>query len=285
MCSKKEDEGGADGSSGQDRDTKGKGKETSLSDRLQASGRMTANAAFGTQPFPTTSRSNEKVDSRNQSQRSVPEFVLGEGSRLRPENKVGQSVRGRGNHLTQVSSSGFEEFMNEAPQLTGTPGAHPTAKGIAVQRQEEVDGSEAIALLSEPDEPPTMQDFENTLSEHEAARLRAALFSSDSHPPAWNELLSFTPDFITKPGGSVEVALHLGLSDPEAARQVWLQQWGGVLEAYTDEVWGDLDALVAKAKSEVDELTANPDASSAGNAELKALGRLRQILAHVRGRP
>ncbi|MBP0718385.1 hypothetical protein J8I33_34355, partial [Burkholderia sp. AcTa6-5] len=68
-------------------------------------------------------------------------------------------------------------------------------------------------------------------------------------------------------------------------RQVWLQQWGGVLEAYTDEVWGDLDALVAKAKSEVDELTANPDASSAGNAELKALGRLRQILAHVRGRP
>merc|ERR1712080_272351 len=209
---------------------------------------MAANAAFGTQAPPTSSASSEKVGSRNQSQHSVPEFALGQGSRLRPGKKVGQSVKGHGHNFAHASSSGFEEFMNEAQELPATPTAHPATKGIAVQRQEKADGSDIIGLLSEPDEPPTIHDYENTISEQEAARLRAALFSPDSHGPAWNELLNFTPDFITKPGGSDELALHMGLSDPGAARYVWLQQWGGVLEAYTDEVWGDLDALVAKAK-------------------------------------
>lgn len=264
-------------------DAKGKGREKSISGRLQASGRMAANAAFGTQGLASAAAGSDKTGHWNHQQRATAEFALGESSRLRSDNGAGESLKAQGGStMVQKSPSSFDEFMNESPHLAAASPLDPVSKGHAIQTQEQVDGSDVVGLLSQPDEPPSLEDLDNSISEPEAARLREALFTQGSRQPVWDDLLNFNPDFSQPAGSSDELVSHFGLHDPEAARDVWLQQWGDVLTRYTDEVWGDLGSLATKARQEIDDL-ANRDHSRSGSSETKALDRLRQILAHVRG--
>jgi len=61
--------------------------------------------------------------------------------------------------------------------------------------------------------------------------------------------------------------------------QVWRTQWEGVLERYTDEVWGDLLPLVKEARKEVANVV-----EGEGTEEPVALRRLKGILRHLQQR-
>jgi hypothetical protein len=163
-----------------------------------------------------------------------------------------------------------------------------------VSEQEKLDGAAVISLLDgHSDEldavllgahDRTAEDGGDTLTPEAAAKLRETLFSvnSASSGPSLDDLLNFNPGFLNQPGSEAELErqLYLGTRDTNQARSSWLQQWGNVLAGYTDHVWGDLEPLIAEARREVEESEARgPEAVF----ETKALDRLRQLLAHVRG--
>lgn len=64
------------------------------------------------------------------------------------------------------------------------------------------------------------------------------------------------------------------------ARQMWIEQWEGVLTKYTDEVWGNLLPLVVEAREEVKAI--KEDKPTTTLEQSKALRRLRLVLDHVR---
>jgi hypothetical protein len=75
--------------------------------------------------------------------------------------------------------------------------------------------------------------------------------------------------------------MHFGQDVPrDAARQMWMEQWEGVLTRYTDEVWGNLLPLVVEARKEIK--TIKEGHSGATIEQSKALRRLRLVLNHVR---
>ncbi|CAJ2513355.1 Uu.00g014740.m01.CDS01 [Anthostomella pinea] len=115
-------------------------------------------------------------------------------------------------------------------------------------------------------------------SEHRSA-LRRALFSNhEIKRVPWEDTLNFFPNFTSGDRGYSELSAHLGTSDAREARTMWIEGWRDVLSSYTDEVWGNLDPLVGRAKEELEDLS-----GEASPTELKALHRLQQILAHVHG--
>ncbi|KAF7559594.1 hypothetical protein G7046_g4582 [Stylonectria norvegica] len=152
--------------------------------------------------------------------------------------------------------------------------------------QELLDGSAVVNLLDGPSDEVDAAIFghvqDEDLSPEAVAKLHEALFASTTTESRWDDLLNFTPDFVAHPNMSSDAQLHLGTQDPTEARSIWLHQWNDVLSAYTDQVWGDLEPLAAEARREVEELTTE-EAVPGRTPETKALDRLRQILAHVRG--
>lgn len=167
---------------------------------------------------------------------------------------------------------------------------HAISKGKSVVEVEATDGAAVADILSQPDDYsmlPAVEDQDEIISPDVDAKIRAALFNTGSSGRLpWDHLLNFTPSFIPAPGSSVrpaqsraESAAHLGVVDQGEAAEMWLRGWSDVLSSYTDEVWGDLGALVQAAKHEVEQLSTD----STGRTETPALSRLKMILGHVRG--
>lgn len=152
----------------------------------------------------------------------------------------------------------------------------------------EQDGAAVVSLLNGTiAEAEDELDPEASPDVEQRAALQCALFG-DNHDRVGrlsgghaDELLDFVPDYITIGAGRSEDLLrHFGVTDPAEARTMWVDQWQSVLSDYTDEVWGDLGPLVQEAKQELRVLKAEPQAYPP--ADLKALKRLRQLLAHLR---
>ncbi|OAR01962.1 hypothetical protein LLEC1_00102 [Akanthomyces lecanii] len=268
------------------KDGKGKERAAPFSDRLQASGRMVLNATAAAQP-PLNGSDSGKASagpaSTNRSQSLISESTLSEASRSRSTPGLGRSLRNNP-YTPSQASAGYEQFLNQALQLRDTfePVDHKgrCLQSRSFQKQAASDGSNAVQVLSMPEEEPNYSESNELLSEQEAARLREAFFANGTSHSTWNHLLSFSPDFVLDPSSSHAARSHMGTDDTRVARAVWLQQWQDVLNSYTDEVWGDLGSLVEEAKSEIETSRAHIDTRS---PESKALDRLRQILAHVRG--
>ncbi|KAK1769891.1 hypothetical protein QBC33DRAFT_529485 [Phialemonium atrogriseum] len=169
----------------------------------------------------------------------------------------------------------------------------------SVTEQQKHDGQAVVTLLSEGGDaifPGEIEDESMTPQESEG--LRRALFGDapDAAVPSeeWDNVLNFVPEYLRLgvnarywedvPSNSQkerETSVHVGVSDPGQAWQVWVGQWSDVLTRYTDEVWGDLSSLVEQARSEVAQLDdAKPEDSP---PQTKALRRLRAILGHLRG--
>jgi hypothetical protein len=157
-----------------------------------------------------------------------------------------------------------------------------STKARSIKEQEALDGSDVVAYLSQPDDwesLPVEEPEELTVSE--IARLQDALFGSGSTWPFWDQLLNFSPDFVASTAGSDRSAeMHMGTTDTELARSIWLKQWNDVLSSYTDEVWGDLGPLTTAVKRELQECT---QTEVSQHPSTTALSRLRLILSHVRG--
>ena len=61
----------------------------------------------------------------------------------------------------------------------------------------------------------------------------------------------------------------------------WLNDWLGVLNSYTDEVWGDMLPVVREARGQLEEIKA--DGGGMGKLDSKAVARLRMIVGHLEG--
>lgn len=159
---------------------------------------------------------------------------------------------------------------------------------IDVQRAELADGSAVADLLSQPGLEdammPTKEELNDDMSPETAASLRQALFGTESSVQSslWDSVLNFKPKFVTNSDAyATDAQMHLGPVAKHDVASIWYQQWDQVLSNYNNEVWGDLAPLVSEAREEVKVLVADGKERQPGQAD--ALGRLRMVLAHLRG--
>lgn len=197
-------------------------------------------------------------------------------------------------HIAQQEAA-FSGFMNgtSVPELSPVFAAHPTSTSESWQRTPETgrephvsqyaqsDGLDVVRLLDGGYDEVARPEPEMPLTTDEATALRKALFP-DGDPRGeghlnidWDHALNFIP----RDSGRLQE--HLGVSDDTEARSLWLGQWQNVLSSYTAEVWGDLGSLVEEAQKEMEQEAARPQGTAP--SEMKAIGRLRQVLAHIRG--
>ncbi|TLD20509.1 hypothetical protein PspLS_08284 [Pyricularia sp. CBS 133598] len=165
---------------------------------------------------------------------------------------------------------------------------------VSIAEQEARDGAQVVDLLSQHGVDEMDADFESQPSREDIAKLRRALFGSDSSgnetlPQTWDNVLNFIPDFVRPDPGAVPGAVNnfkstesealLGLTHGPEAESLWVEQWMDVLTRYNNEVWGDLGSLVEQAKEELKQLDeAKPED---GSPVPKAIRRLQQILGHL----
>jgi hypothetical protein len=296
-----QDNGGSTNSKGKAKDA-GAGDSDSITNKLQASGKLVLNA-FGTGPdlsgqSPAGKASSNSINIAGNKSSSTGEAsshrlrstVQGESLRSRINIDNGASARAFDNFVTGDSTLGIEDvnrYEKSQPQIYDLPTTQS-----AVSEQEKLDGAAVVDLLDSPSEElnAVLLGAEDPNAEYrgltaEAAnKLREALFPANSVPsgPRLNDLLNFNPEFLSQSGAEAdfERQLHLGTTDTSEARSNWLQQWGNVLSGYADYVWGDLEPLIAEARREVEDSKAQ---GSGAAPDTKALDRLRQVLAHVRG--
>ncbi|KAH7160108.1 hypothetical protein B0J13DRAFT_519529 [Dactylonectria estremocensis] len=278
--------------------TKGKDTDTSseasrpITDRLQASGRLALNAVVGGPDLASQQVGEKGTVSFSNIDRASS--MAGEASSHRLHSaRMGESIRAQTALDSSTASRAFSDFVGSGSSLDFEQhhSLPPRQQDSSITKQESVDGAAVIDLLNGPSDEldqvligarsDTPDD--NNLTPEAAAKLREALFDSTHPESSWEDMLNFTPDFLHQPGASAEDAeLHLGTRNIDEARNIWLHQWSDVLSSYTDHVWGDLEPLVAEARREVEGL-ASTEAVPDRAPETKALDRLRQILAHVRG--
>lgn len=148
----------------------------------------------------------------------------------------------------------------------------------SVAEQQSRDGEDVLAILSQNGttegafEPPQEdENYDWGLSAEQLSQLRA--MTKDLFPPIEahrtidsDHLLNLAPNFDGAYG------------QPPEGSDEWREQWDGVLNRYTDEVWGGLLPLVKDARQEVEDLRNNPSSTE----QPKALRRLGAILGHLR---
>ncbi|KAG6110139.1 hypothetical protein E4U13_005532 [Claviceps humidiphila] len=269
---------------------KGKGKHTVSSiDRPQSSGdallgyALSGLAIFGTETGQKGTESSRSVSSYTAHQSSYGSYrpchgepFTSSGQISRLANDANAATRTEAQFNTFVQGSGFSDSEHLGHLVAQPPKA---AKPL---RQRSLDGIDVVELLSQPEgcEAPPRLEYDE-LNPVEAARLHEALFGTEIPRPIWDQLLDFNADFFVRPEtSSEECKAHMGTPDVKEAHSIWLQQWSDVLSSYTSEVWGDLGSLAKDAEREIEKSEQDNVASNAG---LRALERLRLVLAHVRG--
>ncbi|KAK2609045.1 hypothetical protein QQS21_002415 [Conoideocrella luteorostrata] len=280
-----------------DREGKGKGVETSTEnkslnhhasvlDRVQSSGRALFSSTItdkGVSEYCSGQKGSGLPNSSASS--AAHKLIYDSRPKLNGNSPAMPRETLRSTGELQRSDADFDAFSEQNSSTdvihNGTALYEP-GEPTDVGGYKSLDGLDVVELLSRPDqcESPMIPE-PNELTPFEAARLREAMFASGSAWPFWDQLLNFNPDFMAKPEISgTDFQAHLGTQDPEEARGIWLRQWNDVLSSYTDEVWGDLSPLATMARQEIRQWT---DDGASRNPNTKALGRLRLVLAHVRG--
>ncbi|KAI1079409.1 hypothetical protein F5B20DRAFT_163001 [Whalleya microplaca] len=213
-----------------------------------------------------------------------------------------KSARGQENKPDEESK--FSAFLDGASLMEPVENEHDKRRGhgqdnnhvhlpnqpVSTAAVSSLDGLDVVKFLDSGYDEVWTEAPEDVLVGNERTSLRRHLFEDESmNRPAyeqrrWAETLNFFPDFVwgsNSQCGSAELLNHLGTTDPEEARNIWISQWQDVLSNYTDAVWGDLGPLVDAAREELDNLS-KPSGERLPD-QPKALRRLQQILSHVRG--
>lgn len=215
---------------------------------------------------------------------------------------LGRNFRSQGPEGSTSNESGFSAFLDDSNRLESTEGSYfdasqrPGSTKLQLQPLGQInvpaaepveDGSEVVKFLDSRYDEVMSRDPEVPLSAEEQTALRRALFQDDGQ---WKrkpvreyqeDILNFFPDFISgATGKSADLSNHLGVSNPENSKMVWVSHWQDVLSNYNDEVWGDLGSLVEEAREELLVLSSSPQQTPISGSG--ALRRLQQILAHVR---
>lgn len=173
-----------------------------------------------------------------------------------------------------------------------------------MDEQQQHDGDAVLSILSHPsattDELEALPVEEGALNwdltDQEISRLRMVV--DELFPPPDQHIsmsvehpLNLIPGMISTPATSDPVPFIDATLDESykpssqdvprnTARQIWMEQWEGVLLRYTDEVWGNLLPLVVEAREEIKVI--KEDCLGATMEQSKALRRLRLVLDHVR---
>ncbi|KAI0110023.1 hypothetical protein F4814DRAFT_425365 [Daldinia grandis] len=131
-----------------------------------------------------------------------------------------------------------------------------------------------------------VEEIDMALTDTEQSALRHRLFENgESGERAsrgrWDGALNFFPGLGSNSSSIQQYADLLGTSDLEEAKNIWVDQWQGVLSSYTDEVWGELGSLVKVAREELTNISVPHEEASP--SKLKAVQRLQQLLNHIRG--
>jgi len=179
-------------------------------------------------------------------------------------------------------------------QLAGQTSGYTT-----VQEQQDHDGDEVLALLSDPnsegiesidvykalDDDPVIWRLTATQRAEWEKRLETdfpeAAPHDNQHPyTPFNLVPPFETD-LSLSAFDQDSFLHFGKEiSTEQAREEWINQWDAVLYRYTDEVWGDLMPLVEEAREEVQAIKDTTKGSA--TEPPKALRRLGLVLGHLR---
>lgn len=189
-------------------------------------------------------------------------------------------VEARKHPISSPQPPGFLE-----PQLQPHERSHVQAAGLVE------DGSEVVKFLDSGYDELVGGDCEISLPGEGQAAIRNTLFGDGGQwkrKPAGDyqeDILNLFPDFILNhTNRATDTSNHLGISDPQNARDIWVSHWRDVLSRYTEEVWGDLNPLVQEAREELRTLSDSPPGQSPKPpSETSSLQRLQQILAHLRG--
>jgi hypothetical protein len=172
-----------------------------------------------------------------------------------------------------------------------------------VDEQQQHDGDAVLSILSYPsaitDELEALsmeeENFNWDLTDQQISRLRALM--DENFPPPNQHIsmpvehpLNLVPNIVSTPTSEPvpyidatleERSMYFGPEVPRnTARQMWMEQWEGVLTRYTDEVWGNLLPLVMQARRDIKAIKV--DCPGTSIEQSKALRRLRMVLSHVR---
>jgi hypothetical protein len=228
-----------------------------------------------------------------------------------------QFREGRGDQHIQNSEAEFSSFLDGIDSFTSSANAFQqstfansgpprnlvgdlfvreyTVNGLkgeprytSVEKQQQNDGAEVLAILSDPriatnsidafhEEEASYwqltQEHRSVLlakmKDHEGFlnRLSSAVLDTGSFMPFINNI-------------EEESYFYFGRRmEREEAQQAWMREWGAVLTHYTDEVWGDLLPLVEEAREEVKAIEG--DSTALIIEQSKALRRLGLILGHL----
>ncbi|KAG6018415.1 hypothetical protein E4U43_001514 [Claviceps pusilla] len=266
---------------------KGKGKEIPSSvDRMQSYGRTVLESALNNLPAfraQNDQKATENIGTSSPYQAHQALYGLQKpcnGELFASSSRTFKPANDSNGHDTQFDAFAKGSGTGELVHL-GHIIAQP-AQPAKLLQQSNIDGFDVVSLLSQPESPETpAQSDHYDLSPVETVRLQEGLLRSEPGWPFWEQLLNFNAEFLVRPERFIaECEAHLGTSDFEEARSIWLNQWTEVLTSYTNEVWGDLGPLAQAAKIEIAKLDQD---KANGCPSIQALERLRLVLAHVRG--
>jgi hypothetical protein len=172
-----------------------------------------------------------------------------------------------------------------------------------VHEQQQHDGDAVLSILSHPsamtnelEDLPVEEEVLNwDLTDQQISRLRTLV--DEIFPPPDQHIsmsaehrLNLIPNMVSTPAPSDPVLfndttleesyIYFGDVPRNRARQMWMEQWEGVLTRYTDEVWGNLLPLIVEAREEIKAI--KEDRPETTIDQSKALRRLRLVLDHVR---
>ncbi|KAF2806760.1 uncharacterized protein BDZ99DRAFT_465553 [Mytilinidion resinicola] len=143
---------------------------------------------------------------------------------------------------------------------------------------------EAEVMTAAPVEDPAMDLFWENFSPNEqraADRIRSALPAPPVHGQVSSQNpLNLRPDFeslishMQSELDSEEVSNIEGMNTPR--RRQLASEWDGVLNGYTDEVWGNMLPAVKEARSQLEEVKAGSE-----RLDSTTITRLKMILGHV----
>ncbi len=160
-----------------------------------------------------------------------------------------------------------------------------------VEEQQLHNGEEVLAILSNPMStvdslealPIEDEEVNWNLTEQQLSNLRTMM--NELFPPSAPYVLPRADHPLhllpSMTANADDAYMYYGQHvTQEAAKQMWIDQWQGVLTRYTDEVWGNLLPLVIVAREEIVAMKEQSPGTSI--AQLKALRRLQLVLDHLR---
>lgn len=199
--------------------------------------------------------------------------------------------------IANASSAGLDPAWTASTKETEALGTSNTLLGPA--HIQETDGADVVALLADPSFnvdmdtsfPDHVQAPEQTVEDlfpHVRSRYQDSGTTERPQPPIHKPMPANHP-LALKPRSdeenrAIEENIH-NILDGTFAEQhlsasqtddVWLADWLGVLDSYTDEVWGDMLPMVRETRAQLDEVK-----SGTATIDRKAVARLKMIIGHL----